>query len=367
MSDEAALPARWDIFCRVVDNYGDAAVCWRLARQLALTFGARMRLWIDDPAPLQRLVPHLRLDQPCDGVEVLHWRADAWREDEVPADVVVAAFACELPPGYRRAMRTRRPVWVNLEYLSAEDWVEGCHGLPSVKPDGLVEHFFFPGFTPRTGGLLREPALLATRRAFEADPRQRQAWLGQAGVDVRAGESLASLFCYPGSPVDALLEAFGRQARAWRIVAPGREAGPVRRGNAVLQGIPFLSQADYDRLLWSCDCNLVRGEDSLVRALWAARPLVWQIYPQAQGAHRPKLRAFLARLAADSGLDAESAAALTGVHDAWNLEGDLLAATSRWLAAWPALREASERWVRRHEAAGSDLASRLVRFVQERL
>jgi uncharacterized repeat protein (TIGR03837 family) len=310
-------------------------------------------------------------------VQVHHWREDCWREAEMPADVtvahatpadvVVAAFACELPPGYRRAMRTRRPVWVNLEYLSAEDWVDGCHGLPSVKPDGLVEHFFFPGFTPRTGGLLREPALLATRRAFEADPRQRQAWLGQAGIDVREGESLASLFCYPGSPVDALLEAFARDARAWRIVAPGREAAPVRHGNAVLQGIPFLSQAQYDRLLWSCDCNFVRGEDSLVRALWAARPLVWQIYPQAHGAHLAKLRAFLARLAADSGLGAQSTAALMAVHDAWNLEGDLLAATSRWLAALPALREASEHWVCRQEAPGSDLASRLVRFVRERL
>ena len=41
----------WDVFCRVVDNYGDAAVCWRLARQLADEHGARVRLWIDLLAP----------------------------------------------------------------------------------------------------------------------------------------------------------------------------------------------------------------------------------------------------------------------------------------------------------------------------
>ena len=46
------------------------------------------------------------------------------------------------------------------------------------------------------------------------------------------------------------------------------------------------------------DWNFVRGEDSLVRALWAGKPFVWQIYPQHDGAHWDKLTAFLDGLSA---------------------------------------------------------------------
>ncbi|MBY0444112.1 MAG: elongation factor P maturation arginine rhamnosyltransferase EarP, partial [Burkholderiales bacterium] len=38
---------RWDIFCRVIDNYGDIGVCWRLARQLSFEHGFAVRLMVD--------------------------------------------------------------------------------------------------------------------------------------------------------------------------------------------------------------------------------------------------------------------------------------------------------------------------------
>ena len=117
-----------DIFCTVVDNYGDAAVCWRLARQLATEHGWKIRLWIDDPAPLAQLAP----DYGNGPVSVRLWPnpwPTAGLADDA-ADVVIEAFACELPPAYVEAMaaRSRPPVWLNLEYLSAESWVAGCHG-----------------------------------------------------------------------------------------------------------------------------------------------------------------------------------------------------------------------------------------------
>ena len=43
---------RIDLFCRVIDNWGDAGVCWRLARQLVRERGAQVRLWIDQPQVL---------------------------------------------------------------------------------------------------------------------------------------------------------------------------------------------------------------------------------------------------------------------------------------------------------------------------
>src|SRR5512146_2914773 len=126
-----------DIFCTVVDNYGDIGVCWRLARQLAGEHGFAVRLWVDDLASFQRLcaeVDPALASQRCRGVDIHHWPV-TFPEVE-PAQLVIEAFACELPERYVLAMAdlTDKPVWLNLEYLSAEGWVEGCHALPSPHP-----------------------------------------------------------------------------------------------------------------------------------------------------------------------------------------------------------------------------------------
>ena len=46
----------WDIFCKVIDNYGDMGVCWRLAADLA-SRAHRVRLWVDDLAALSWMAP----------------------------------------------------------------------------------------------------------------------------------------------------------------------------------------------------------------------------------------------------------------------------------------------------------------------
>jgi uncharacterized repeat protein (TIGR03837 family) len=365
-SATAAKAARWDVFCRVVDNFGDAGIGWRLARQLATEHGIRSTLWIDRPETLARLVPGLGPGSSRDGVTVRRWQ-DAetaeWRPDEV-ADVVIAAFAAELPAALRRAMRLRRPVWLDLEHLSAEDWVESSHGLPSPKPDGLVEHFFFPGFTERTGGLLREADLLRTRDRFAADRRGMRAWLLGLGVPADPAESLLSLFCYPHAPADRLLEALAASGRRWRVLLPDGvlpDLPAAGHAQVVVQRIPFLPQVEYDRLLWACDANFVRGEDSVVRALWAARPLVWQPYPQAPDARTPKLRAFVRRFVADSGSCGPAGDAFAAAHEAWNTGQGTAQALTDWLALLPQLEDAGRRWTAR-AVPGDDLASRLVRF-----
>ena len=176
----ADRPERWDIFCRVVDNLGDVGVAFRLARCLARDQGKAVRLWLDDLTVLARLRRETDISSTCqqvDGVEVRRWDAaldsgEAVEEAGI-ADVVVETFGCDTPPAYVHAMADRRPHprWINLEYLSAEEWVEGSHALPSPHPRyaPLTRHFFFPGFTAKTGGLLRERDLLERRDAFQAD------------------------------------------------------------------------------------------------------------------------------------------------------------------------------------------------------
>lgn len=297
-----------DIFCRVVDNYGDIGVCWRLARRLAHGCGWDVRLWVDDLASFARIQPGIDALAPRQrhgGVDIVRW-TQAPDPALAPRDVVIEAFACDPPPAFIDAMRRSHPAWINLEYLSAEAWVESCHGLPSQRPDGLVKHFFFPGFTAATGGLLREPGLSAERDALQASAAQQDSFLRSIGVPEdalqlrRDGARTVSLFCYPAAPAPALVQALAADPRASLLlapqgVAPGLDAACQAPGAPRLVRLPFVAQPDFDRLLWCADLNFVRGEDSFVRAAWAARPLVWQIYPQDGNIHLEKLEAWLAR------------------------------------------------------------------------
>ena len=376
---------RWDIFCRVVDNLGDAAICWRLARQLANEYSLAVRLWIDQPQALSRLVPGARPGQMQDRVSIESWRDDDPRlsltRSEQVADVVIAGFECELPAGYRHAMTSRRPVWINLDYLSAQAWVDTHHGLPSPKSDGLTEYFCFPGFTSESGGLLREVDLIDRCEQFDRDPSARIDFLRSLGIDARPGERFMSLFCYPDSPVAELidgLKAIEGQASAatgtpenWQLLIPEGIAPElsVRRG---VRRVPFVSQTDYDRLLWSCDLNWVRGEDSLVRALWSGRPLIWQAYRQIGEAHRPKLEAMIDRWLKDAELPDPAAIAWRKAHTAWNTAPDpasralITAALPPTLEQLPAIAAGARRW-RTAQIGQSDLARRLVAFTAGKL
>ncbi|MGL6071268.1 elongation factor P maturation arginine rhamnosyltransferase EarP, partial [Craterilacuibacter sp.] len=151
----------WDLFCNVIDNYGDIGIAWRVAHQIAHEYGQTVRLWVDDMASFARIEPMLSATRPMqmlEEVEIRHWPRE-FPADVAVADIVIEAFGCALPETYLTAMaaREQKPVWVNLEYLSAEDWIEGCHALPSPHPRlPLTKWFFFPGFSEKSGGLICE-------------------------------------------------------------------------------------------------------------------------------------------------------------------------------------------------------------------
>lgn len=372
----------WDIFCTVVDNYGDVGVCWRLARQLAAERGQRVRLWVDDLASLGKICPDIApglLSQRSHGVEVKWWRVPFPAAD--PADIVIEAFACNPPATYVAAMAARQPksTWINLEFLSAEDWVRGCHGLPSPHPSlPLVKHFFFPGFVNGTGGLLAEQGLTQARDRFQHSSAEQARWWADIGLAVpRPGELQLSLFCYPHAGIGALLRIWAAAPTRVRCLVPegtataalsaffGVEApapgATLRKGGLEVRIFPFLDQDQYDRLLWACDFNLVRGEDSFVRGQWAARPLLWQIYPQQEAAHWPKLQAFLGLYCA--GLPPASAAAVSRLWQAWN-KGDDGEIESAWPGYWdqkPALEAHARDWARQLAGMGH-LANNLRKF-----
>lgn len=339
----SAMLGTWDIFCRVIDNFGDVGVCWRLAAQLGAR-GHAVRLWIDDPTALAWMAP-----RGAPGVSVLPWHDPFDPHGQTPGDVWIEAFGCE-PPEAFVAARTAEPVWINLEYLSAEGFVERQHGLPSPVMSGpgrgLTKWFFHPGFTERTGGLLREHDLAERESTFD-----RTAWRAAHGL--LADERLAMLFCYepPG------LARVMAQADVHWLVTPGRAAAasqglPLAPG-ARRQTLPYLDQPGFDDLLRASDLNFVRGEDSLVRALWAGQPFVWHIYPQHDNAHHAKLQAFLDWL--------DAPASLRTLHRQWNGIDATPATWPGWAAVdgWREVVQAA----RARLLARADLASQLTAFV----
>jgi len=291
------------------------------------------------------------------GVTLLPWTPGMPMPEPEPAEVVVETFGCGLPPAFveRMAAQARPPVWINLEYLSAESYVERSHRLRSPQRNGLDTWFFYPGFTPATGGLLREPGLLEALDAVD-----RAAELASLGVSLRPGERVVSVFCYPG----AALQLLQQGPASLLLTAPGAATDWVRQARLPAglrhQPLPWLPQPAYDRLLRCCDLNFVRGEDSFVRAQWAGRPFAWQIYPQHDGVHEAKLEAFLARLLhpAEPALDG----ALRRFMRAWN--GLPVEGKAAWPepAAWAALAVA---W-RTALAAQPDLVTQLLGFVAQK-
>lgn len=380
----------WDLFCRVIDNHGDLGVCWRLSRRLA-ALGQRVRLWVDDASALSWMAP---LGHPA--VQVLPWRTP--EPDEAPGEVVIEAFGCNPPGAFvtRMANMSRPPVWINLEYLSAESYVERCHALASPQQSGpgagLMKWFFYPGFSAATGGLLREDGLTEAR--MRLDP---QAWLSSIGIAPLPGARRVSLFCYeqpalagwlarwqgsptaeqpgtacqtgePTSPCET-----GRPTQL--LVTPGHAAEQVsallgvpigpgtqwRRGDLQVHGLPWLMQPDFDLLLGSCDLNHVRGEDSLVRALWSQRPFVWQLYPQADGAHLAKLGAFLDHYL--WGARPDVAHALRRRFQQWNVDTADHVEPEPDLALWQVHAQTRSAALEAEQDVLGDLANRLWHFV----
>jgi uncharacterized repeat protein (TIGR03837 family) len=406
----------WDIFCKVIDNFGDIGVCWRLAHDLA-TRGHRVHFWVDDPSALRWMAPegHPRID-------VLHWVAGKWPRQLHPdwqTDVVLEGFGCDPDPAFLEELEKRCqasstddttttqvvakrncPLWINLEYLSAEAFVARNHGLASMSCLypllGRRKYFFYPGFTPNTGGLIREPWVATRRAAF-----QRQAFLTQHGIATPPAQQVwISMFCYQTAPLHRLFKALVADLQATNnpagqnpsphpgfllLVAQGQAQAAVKdylsqhtgsangralneamqRGQIAIHALPWLTQTQFDEVLWACDLNFVRGEDSLVRAIWAEKPFVWQLYPQDPSTQMGKLDAFLDHAALPSSWrdwmrvwNSPQTHHRSHIDAARSPLPALGANLPEWQSAAKSLAETL--------ATQTDLTSRLLRFVAEK-
>ena len=360
LSDESMAEA-W-VFVRVIDNYGDAGVGWRLSCLLAEYLHMHVRLWIDDTDALNKLVP---APEKQARITIEAWQGDAMMQQQLSAAadpvLVIETFGCELPPQVLERMRQCRPLWLNWEYLTAEDWAVGLHAMSSLQPNGLEKYFWFMGIDADSGGLLRELDYLAEREKFRQQPKLQQAFRQEYGLPLRHTGQLWLVFAYTSgqwaqwmamwqqadTPVTLWL-AGGQvieSLRAAKLIAPEelqQEGDICELGNVTLVRIPFVPQAAFDRLLWLADAAIVRGEDSFVRALWAGLPFFWHIYRQDDDVHLQKLHAFWFK--AMQGWPAELRQAFTVLSD--DLNGAESVSSLKREQAWQYLCVHWQSWVK---------------------
>jgi len=357
---------RWDIFCQIVDNYGDAGVCWRLARSLTSLHGQEVRIFCDDLQTLNLLASGI--DPKIKGrIDLQPWEASFSnsRHPVRAADVVIEAFGCDLPERYLAGLliASKKPVIINLEYLSTEPWITDFHGKPSPQSHGIPKYFFFPGFQENAGGILIDPIPKEPSLTQQLIPESlRASW-----ELLRPDTKRISIFCYPGAPLIKWLEDLGKLGENFDIVLThgqfeqlqfsiGNPTQAIFLPDSIqLISIPFVSQDEYDWVLSKCDFNIVRGEDSFVRAQLAGRPFIWHIYPQEDRAHEIKLAAFLDLYLEDASQELKHAviAAMT-----WAMPNNWFQSIDSWNAH-------SKTWrsdLLKKQADGG-LAARLIRFV----
>ncbi len=346
------------LWCRVIDNFGDAGVAWRLAKSLSQEFHWRVRLMIDAPATLAAFVPECPADaKEADvlGIHVRRWTdASGDREAADAPDVTVETFSCRLPDAVEAALARRfdaaMPTAVfALDYLTAERYAEESNGLVSRHPRwGYPKTFLFPGFSEKTAGVVREADAGDRRTAFT--PEKRRAFLTAHGADPDAPFTLF-LFTYPVNPVASLAKAMAEAGEPVQVLlAPGEASQQFEAALASLGRpaglttvrLPMLPQADFDDVLLASDAALVRGEDSTLRAQLSGVPLLWTLYPQTEETHLVKLRAFAGVYGPHMSPAARKA--WLAMEEGLNAGGITTAEWAAWRAELSALRDGALRW-----------------------
>ena len=275
-----------DVFCDVIDNFGDAGVCLRLCRDFSKK-NYEVRLFCNNVNILNKITNSE--DDSNRFLSLFSW-SDNNMEYE-PSEVVIQAFSVRLPDNLIKKIKNRHSTVVNLEYLTAEPFAEDCHKLPSYA-DGFESFFFFPGFTSKTGGVVIEESFLEKLKRAE-----------------NIKSNCLTLFSYENQKVKTVINALNKENLILNIfegrglnnfnnllnlnLAPG---DIYKLNNLTVKVLPMVSQDEYDSYLIDSKLNLVRGEDSIVRAMLTGNPFLWHIYPQEEDVHKDKIEALFDRM-----------------------------------------------------------------------
>ena len=278
-----------DIFCQVIDNYGDVGVAYRLAREFKRVYpNKKLRFVINQ-------TEELNLIRKSEDIEIILYKDISKIENS--ADLIIESFGCEIPKKYMDKALKNSKLIINLEYFSAEKWVDDFHLQESFLGGNLKKYFFIPGLSEKSGGILLDNEFLERKKKVEAN---KEYYLEKFGIKEKY-DLIGSVFSYEKN-FDSLIEELKKLGKKiiLLILSEKTQKNFIKYfdnnnyyDKIKFVKLPFFTYNKYEELLALCDFNLVRGEDSFVRALLLGKPFLWHIYPQDENTHIEKLESFL--------------------------------------------------------------------------
>lgn len=315
-----------DIFCEIIDNYGDIGVVYRISKELKKLFrDAKIRIVLNRLAEFKAINKEVK-DLEYQEVNGLICVTKNYVENNMDsfgvADLFIEAFGCEVPEEYVNLAKKKSKLWINLEYLSGEKWIEDFHLQESlIGSDTLKKIFYMPGFSKKSGGVIIDSGFL---ERIQKGMEQREAILSHhfPNFDFK-NKFIGTIFSYEKN-FDNLLKTLENKENTVLILMGEktqesfekilRKKGIENFGNWIKYGkidimrADFLSQEEYEEIISAVDFNFTRGEDSFVRSILLGKPFMWHIYLQEDKAHMDKINAFVDRFkesVIESGIDKE--------------------------------------------------------------
>lgn len=302
-----------DIFCKIIDNYGDIGVVYRTAKELQKIFPkSKIRAFLNKLDEFKKINSQV-LDLPSQNIDGIEYITFDYLRDNanelLTAQVIIEAFGCQIPEEYMEIAYDNSELLINLEYLSAEDWIEDFHLQSSPLGRGkLKKVFFMPGFTEKSGGVIADSNYLERiQRVLENKEFYEKKYLSD--IEDRENKIVGTLFSYEKN-FTPLLEDLKKLDKDVVILAMGEKTqdslrkilknfsiedfrNSLKYGKIEIRFLNFLNQEEYEELINIVDFNFVRGEDSFIRAVLTGKPYMWHIYCQEEYAHMDKIEGFL--------------------------------------------------------------------------
>lgn len=313
--NDNGVPMQITVLCKVVDNFGDIGVAWRLCRRLTkIQSKYKICLVVDDWGSFSKIEDGLprclsseatKQSISIDGIDIYPWNNNELchevfcQNDGEKLSLILELFQCGRPDWMERILfeeKLQRTVHIiMIDYLTAEKYAEDFHCLQSLTRSAKVQKVnFMPGFTEKTGGLVIDDT-----------------W-SEAPVWNREGPALVFTYENDWRALSEVLFEYCAGSRRKVLVAQGRGKESFMQAlnnvdstnsTTIVEELPYLNQTEWDEMMKGCSLLIIRGEESMSRACLSGIPFIWHAYPQSDEYQLVKVKALLERMKQHFGKD----------------------------------------------------------------
>lgn len=303
-----------DIFCEIIDNFGDIGVVYRISKELKKIFqNVRIRIVLnrlDEFKAINKKVKDIKYQEIDELICVTEDYVKKNIETFGVADVFIEAFGCNVPEEYIKIAKENSKLWINLEYLSGEKWIEDFHLCESlINSKTLKKIFYMPGFSKKSGGVIIDSGFLERMR-YGKENRDEVLKKYFPNLDLK-DKFVGTVFSYEKN-FENLLKNLKTYDKETVLLLMGEKTqksflhilqkkltenfgNVVKYDKITMVCADFFSQEEYEEIISAVDFNFTRGEDSFVRGILLGKPFMWHIYLQEEKAHMDKIKAFTER------------------------------------------------------------------------